>query len=206
MILAFSLVVLIVKKSKYLKLVLPGVAILVIVSAIGIYLSLHNAPCFLGRYITCIMPWILFAVAAAIGEFRTKAVGIAVLLLAMAAGALVYRDRLRYEYEKGLEYIHENFDEEEDAIIYADLHSNFLSIFAPEYYTYIFGYEDDFNPYDNDEVFTKAEQMEQVKGSLYFICLNDKNPDWFMKSDYEQVYGFHYLVYDFSVYRILEIH
>ena len=146
----------------------------------------------------------------AIGEFRTKAVGIAVLLLAMAAGALVYRDRLRYEYEKGLDeylaYIHENFDEEEDAIIYADLHSNFLSIFAPEYYTYIFGYEDDFNPYDNDEVFTKAEQMEQVKGSLYFICLNDKNPDWFMKSDYEQVYGFHYLVYDFSVYRILEIH
>ncbi len=204
-ILAFSLVILIVKKTPYWKEILTGAGIFVLVSALGVYLSVSYSPCFMGRYVTCIMPLILFAVAAALDLVKPKWIVAAILLLAVMGGALVYRDRVRYEYEKGLDNYLEyakNTYKEEDAVIYADIHSNYLSVFTPDVYTYILGRKDEFNPYDNDEIFADPAQADDVKGDLYFICLNDKNPDWFIVCNYEQVYGFHYLYYDFAVYKI----
>lgn len=204
-ILAASLVIVIIKKSPYLKYIIPGLAIFVIVSAIGIYLSLHNSPCFLGRYVTCITPFLLFMVASALNLIKPKWFTAAILILAMMAGVLVYRDRIRYEYEKGLDeylaYAKATYTEK-DAIMYADIHSDYLTVFTPEVYSFLYAHRDEFNPYPNNETFTSMDQLSKIEGNLYFICLNDKNPDWFFKSEYEQVYGFHYLYYDFSVYRI----
>ena len=62
--------------------------------------------------------------------------------------------------------------------------------------------KDDFNPYKTDEVFTDMEQLQRIKGDVYLVCFDNKNPGWFLECDYEQVYGFHFMYYNFSLYRI----
>ena len=56
----------------------------------------------------------------------------------------------------------------------------------------------------SEEPLTK-EQLDKVKGNVYLICFDNKNPDWFLKCEYEKTYGFHFLYYDFSIYRIYNV-
>ncbi|MBO4775831.1 MAG: hypothetical protein J5515_04370 [Lachnospiraceae bacterium] len=206
-ILFVSFVLLFAKKSKYIKYILISYAALFILCAIGIILSIKNSPCYLGRYVTCMAPLILFGVAAGIENIKNKWVYLAVLVLSVMAGVLVYRDRVRYEYEDSIddyiEFAKENI-KEDDAILYADLHNDYLSIYYPEAYSLIYGFRDDFNPFSNNETFTDISQLENIKGDVYLICFDNKNPDWFLKCGYEKTYGFHFLYYDFSIYRIFD--
>ncbi len=203
-----SLVFLIVYKSKYRKYVSLTFIMFFAVSFIGIFLSVKNLPCFLGRYVSCIAPLILFAIAAGLNEMKMKILYVVIFLMAFLTGALVYRDRVRYEYEKGIDdylaYAESNFTED-DAIVYADLHNDYLTVYYNENYSYIFGFKDEFNPFDNDETLTQKEQLDKVKGNVYLICFDNKNPDWFLKCEYEKTYGFHFLYYDFSIYRIYNV-
>lgn len=205
LILLISFVFLIVKKSKYIKYVILTYASLFILCFVGIFLSVNNSPCYMGRYISCLAPLILFGVAAGMKEIKSKWIFTAILLFSLMAGVLVYRDRIRYEYESSIDeyiaYANENF-KEDDAILYADLHNDYLSIYYPDAYSFIYGFRDDFNPFDNDETFTDINQLKQVKGDVYLICFDNKNPDWFLSCEYEKKYGFHFLYYDFSIYRI----
>ena len=59
--------------------------------------------------------------------------------------------------------------------------------------------------FENDETFTTKEQFEKVAGDVYLICFDNKNPGWFLECDYDKVYGFHFLYYDFSIYRIYNV-
>ena len=200
-----TLVFMIVKKSKYIKYVLISYAALFILCFVGIILSVNNSPCYLGRYIICLAPMILFGISAGIEQIKSKWICAAILLLSIMAGVLVYRDRIRYEYESSIDdylaYANENF-KSDDAILYADLHNDYLSIYYPEAYSFIYGFRDDFNPFDNDETFTDIDQLQKIKGDVYLICFDNKNPDWFLECEYEKKYGFHFLYYDFSIYRI----
>ena len=141
-------------------------------------------------------------------EMKMKILYVVIFLMAFVGGALVYRDRVRYEYEKGIDdylaYAESNFTED-DAIVYADLHNDYLTVYYNENYSYIFGFKDEFNPFDNDETLTQKEQLDKVKGNVYLICFDNKNPDWFLKCEYEKTYGFHFLYYDFSIYRIYNV-
>ena len=147
----------------------------------------------------------IFAVAAGLENIQSKWIYTAILVLSVLAGILVYRDRIRYEFENGIdeyiEFANENI-KEDDAILYADLHNDMLSVYYPDAYSFIYGHKDDFNPYDNDETFTDIEQLKKIKGDVYLICFDNKNPDWFLTCDYVKTYGFHFLYYDFSIYRI----
>ena len=178
------------------------------VSFIGIFLSVKNSPCFLGRYVSCIAPLILFAIAAGLNEIKMNILCPFIFLMAFIPGALVYRDRVRYEYEKGIDdylaYAESNF-KPDDAILYADLHNNYLSVYYDENYSFIYAFEDDFNPFENDETFTAKEQLDKIAGDVYLICFDNKNPGWFLECDYDKVYGFHFLYYDFSIYRIYNV-
>ena len=149
-----------------------------------------------------------FAIAAGLNEMKMKILYVVIFLMAFVPGALVYRDRVRYEYEKGIDdylaYAESNFTED-DAIVYADLHNDYLTVYYNENYSYIFGFKDEFNPFDNDETLTQKEQLDKVKGNVFLICFDNKNPDWFLKCEYEKTYGFHFLYYDFSIYRIYNV-
>ena len=204
-ILAVSFVILFVKKSRFLVHCLVGLGIFVFVGGLGTLLSVKVAPCFLGRYVSCITPLLLFAIAAAVREIDKKWAVVIPALVAIVSGISVYRERIIYEYDNGidmyLQYANENFTSE-DAIIYADLHNDYLSIFKPEMYSFILGHRDDFNPFYNDEVFTDFDQLRKIDGNVYLICFDDKNPDWFLSCEYVKTFGFHYLYYDVSVYRL----
>ena len=203
-----SLVFLLVYKSKYIKYVSLTFIMFFAVSFIGIFLSVKNSPCFLGRYVSCIAPLILFAIAAGLNEIKMHILYPFIFLMAFIPGALVYRDRVRYEYEKGIDdylaYAESNF-KPDDAILYADLHNNYLSVYYDENYSFIYAFEDDFNPFENDETFTAKEQLDKIAGDVYLICFDNKNPGWFLECDYDKVYGFHFLYYDFSIYRIYNV-
>ena len=203
-----SLVFLLVYKSKYIKYVSLTFIMFFAVSFIGIFLSVKNSPCFLGRYVSCIAPLILFAIAAGLNEIKMNILYPFIFLMAFIPGALVYRDRVRYEYEKGIDdylaYAESNF-KPDDAILYADLHNNYLSVYYDENYSFIYAFEDDFNPFENDETFTAKEQLDKIAGDVYLICFDNKNPGWFLECDYDKVYGFHFLYYDFSIYRIYNV-
>ena len=203
-----SLIFLLVYKSKYTKYVSLTFIMFFTVSAIGIILSVNNSPCFLGRYVSCVAPLILFAIAAGLNEMKMKILYVVIFLMAFVPGALVYRDRVRYEYEKGIDdylnYAESNFTAD-DAIIYADLHNDYLTVYYNENYSYIYGFKDEFNPFDNNEILTEKEQLNKVKGNVYLICFDNKNPGWFLNCEYEQTYGFHFLYYDFSIYRIYNV-
>ena len=203
-----SLIFLLVFKSKYTKYVSLTFIMFFAVSAIGIILSVNNSPCFLGRYVSCVAPLILFAIAAGLNEMKMKILYVVIFLMAFVPGALVYRDRVRYENEKGIDdylnYAESNFTAD-DAIIYADLHNDYLTVYYNENYSYIYGFKDEFNPFDNNEILTEKEQLNKVKGNVYLICFDNKNPGWFLNCEYEQTYGFHFLYYDFSIYRIYNV-
>ena len=201
----FSAVVVLVKKSPYIKEIIIGFSMIVIIAAVGIYLSVNNSPCFMGRYLNCMAPFVLFLIAAAIDKIDSKIIVGLILLFGFLGGVLVYRDRFHIEYEGGIdgyiEYAKEHF-EEDDALIYADIHNNLLSVYYSDVYSFIYGRKDDFNPYKTDEVFTDMEQLQRIKGNVYLVCFDNKNPGWFLECDYEQVYGFHFMYYNFSLYRI----
>ena len=203
-----SLIFLLVFKSPYIKYVSLSFIMLFAVSAIGIILSVNNSPCFLGRYVSCIAPLVLFAIAAGLNQIKFNVLYLLILFISLLPGTLVYRDRVRYEYEKGIDeylaYAESNI-KNDDAIIYADIHNNYLSVYYDENYSFIYGFEDDFNPFDNDETFIDKEQLEKITGDVYLICFDNKNPGWFLECDYDKVYGFHFLYYDFSIYRIYNV-
>ncbi|MBO4347786.1 MAG: glycosyltransferase family 39 protein [Lachnospiraceae bacterium] len=204
-ILLFTIAVLIVKKTPYIGYILTGLGIYVATAAIGIYLSVNKVPCFMGRYVSCIMPLILFAIAAALDRIKIKYIVAGVLAFAVLAGALIYRDRIRYEFDDGINkyiaFVEENFTPD-DAVMYGDIHNDCLSIFAPDTYTFIYGYKDEFNPFSNDETFIDLSQFDKVTGDIWLVIYDYKNPGWFLDCDYDKVYGFHYLYYDVSIYKI----
>ncbi len=204
-ILLAAFIILLIKRGPYIYQSLAGLFIFALVSFIGIFLSVKNSPCFMGRYVTCITPLILFAVSSALDHLKKRVIVLIILLMSCMAGVLVYRDRINYEYDKGidqyLEFAKENFDED-DALLYVDIHNDALSVYYPEAYSFIYGHKDDFNPYENNEVFTDVSQFDKIKGDVYLICFDNKNPDWFLNCEFEKTYGFHYLYYDVSIYRV----
>jgi len=199
---------LVIKKSPYIKYATGIVVIYVLTAAIGIFISVNKTPVFMGRYLTCIMPLMLFVLASGMDMIKKKSIVCGLLLLSTAAGALVYRDRIRYEFDKGIDdyirFVEQNVDDE-DAILYTDIHTDSLSIFVPDKYTYLLGFEDEFNPFDNDEILTDSSQFDKIKGDIFLVCYDNKNPDWFLKCDHEKTYGFHYLYYDVSIYKITNV-
>ena len=200
-----ALVLLAIKKTPYMNYVISGVIIFVAVSGIGIIVSLKNSPCFMGRYVSCIFPLILFGIAAALDTMEKKYLTGAVILLAIISSVLIYRDRLVYEFDPGLdgfiEFTKNNLDED-DAYLYANIHNDSLSVFAPDIYTFNYGNTSSYNPFFNDETFIDYAQFDKIKGDVYLVCYDDKDASWYLSCEAEKVYGFHYLYYDVSIYRI----
>lgn len=200
------LIVLIAKKSEYLKVILIYAGIFAATSFVGVYLASTNSPCFMGRYVSCASFSLILIIAVGLACMKNQKIAKMFLLAFVFSGLIVYKNEAKLQYDTdGIKAYNEFLDENatsDDAIMYSEIHTDMLSIYHPDIYTFIYGNEDAFNPFDNDEVFRDFDQLEKIQGNLYFVCFSFKDPSMFMNCEYDEIMTFHYMYYDLSLYVI----
>ena len=160
----------------------------------------------MGRYVTCASGAIILIMALGLSEIKNRKIALIIVLSLMFSGLVVYKNVAKLEYDReGIKAYHEfveNNIDENDTIMYSEIHTDLLSVFHPEVRSYIYGHSDSFNPFNNSETFTDYKQLEKETGDIYFICFADKSADYFFNCQSEKVLTFGYMFYNFSVYRI----
>ena len=108
-------------------------------------------------------------------------------------------------YDGGLE-IYENFAEtqmtDNDAVIGPYTHTIFLNVYHPELHYYIIGYKLYSLPFVNTDALTDYSQLDSYE-NLWYICFQGGTPNELEDEyDYEEALEFHYMYYDFVIYRL----
>ncbi len=118
-----------------------------------------------------------------------------------------YRGELRLEYDRGLEEYQKFYEEnvqEEDLIMATDIHTLYLNIYYPERAYLAYGYLPSFSPFRNTAVFTQWEQLEDVTGTIWLYAFADRDlPGFGPYYSCEPAFQFHYMYYDFAIYRLV---
>ncbi len=112
---------------------------------------------------------------------------------------------IRLEYDDGLE-TYENFVEEymteNDAIIGPYTHTIFLNVYHPELHYYTIAYKLYSLPFVNTEALSTYSQLDTYD-NLWYICFQGGYPNEMEDEySYEQVLEFHYMYYDFAIFRL----
>ena len=112
---------------------------------------------------------------------------------------------IRLEYDDGLE-TYENFVEEymteNDAIIGPYTHTIFLNVYHPELHYYTIAYKLYSLPFVNTEALSSYSQLDAYD-NLWYICFQGGYPNEMEDEySYEQVLEFHYMYYDFAIFRL----
>ena len=118
---------------------------------------------------------------------------------------LQYSSEIRLEYDDGLE-IYENFVEEQmtenDAIIGPYTHTIFLNVYHPELHYYTIAYKLYSLPFVNTDALSSYSQLDSYD-NLWYICFQGGYPNEMEDEySYEEVLQFHYMYYDFVIYRL----
>lgn len=204
--LASMLAVIIIKKSSLLKKSLIYFGIFLAVSTVGVILASTNSPCFMGRYASCASLSLILIISAGLTEIKNQKIVSVLLITFIFSGLLVYKNELKLQYDTaGIDEYNDFIDNNltsDDAIMYSNIHSNMLSIYHPDIYTYKYGSEEEFNPFRNDEIFREFEQLEKIDGNLYLVCFTPNTPSDYFKCEYDEIMTFHYMYYDFSLFII----
>ena len=119
-----------------------------------------------------------------------------------------YVSEIRLEYDDGLQK-YEDFIEEQvtenDAFIGPYTHTIFLNVYHPELHYYLLGYKLYSLPFVNTEALTNYSQLETYD-NLWYICFQGGVPNEVEgEYRYEEAVKFHYMYYDFVVYRLERI-
>lgn len=186
-----------------------GLGILGLTALTGGLLSYYVTPCFLGRYIFPGFGALALLYAVGMGQISSRRVRAAVLLVFLFCFVSQYRSELKLEYDKGLqeyEAFYENNVEEEDLLMTTDIHPLLLSVHHPERQYMAYGYLPPFSPFQNTAVFTQWEQLEGVTGDIWLIGFADRDmPGFSPYYSLEQTFSFHYMYYDFVIYRLAPV-
>ena len=186
-----------------------GLGILGLTALTGGLLSYYVTPCFLGRYIFPGFGALALLYAVGMGQISSRRVRAAVLLVFLFCFVSQYRSELKLEYDKGLqeyEAFYENNVEEEDLLMTTDIHPLLLRVHHPERQYMAYGYLPPFSPFQNTAVFTQWEQLEGVTGDIWLIGFADKDmPGFSPYYSLEQTFSFHYMYYDFVIYRLAPV-
>lgn len=164
-------------------------------------------PCFLGRYIFpgfgALALWYAVGMRQIVSP-KVKAVVLVVFLLCFVPQ---YRSELELEYDRGLqeyEAFYESNVGPEDMIMATDIHPLLLSVYHPQRQYMGYGYLPPFSPFQNTTVFTQWEQLENVTGDIWLYGFADRNmPDFSPYYNLEPAFQFHYMYYDFAIYRLV---
>mgnify|MGYP004593929143 FL=1 len=170
--------------------------------------------CFMGRYAFPGMGFVMLWYAVGFAQI-TENVGeksrtrktwmVGIMGTAAVCFLLQYSSELRLEYDRGLK-IYETFVEEQvtenDAFIGPYTHTIFLNVYHPELHYYTIGYKLYSLPFVNTEALTNYSQLDAYD-HLWYICFQGGQPDEMEDEyDYEEVLEFHYMYYDFVIYRL----
>ena len=168
--------------------------------------------CFMGRYafpgMGFVMLWYAVGFAQITENTKGKSRKIWAAGLLGTAGLcflLQYTSEISLEYDDGLE-TYENFVEEymteNDAIIGPYTHTIFLNVYHPELHYYTIAYKLYSLPFVNTEALSSYSQLDAYD-NLWYICFQGGYPNEMEDEySYEQVLEFHYMYYDFAIFRL----
>lgn len=182
-----------------------GVGALGLTVLSGALISVYINNCFMGRYAFPGFGFLMLFYAVGASRISSGKLKAAVLAAAFFCFLLQYRSELSLEYDGGLK-IYEEFVEEEvtgeDVFIGPYTHTIFLNVYHPELQYYLYGYKLYSLPFVHTEALTDWSQLEEVQGNIWYICFEGDAPDNLAERyDYEEALSFHYMYYDFVIYR-----
>ena len=176
----------------------------------GISATINN--CFMGRYAFPGMGFVMLWYAVGFAQImdttradRRKWWAGGILGVACLCFVMQYVSEIRLEYDDGLK-TYEEFVEtqmtKKDAIIGPYTHTIFLNVYHPDLHYYLVGYKLYSLPFVNTEALTDFSQLDDYE-NLWYICFQGGTPDGVEDGyDYEEALEFHYMYYDFVIYRL----
>lgn len=189
-----------------------GASAFALTGIVGGVISATVNNCFMGRYAFPGMGFVMLWYAVGMAQITESAADkhrkiwlAGILGTAALCFLLQYTSELRLEYDNGLE-TYEKFVEEQvtenDAFIGPYTHTIFLNVYHPDLQYYLVGYKLYSLPFVNTDALTEYSQLDGYD-NLWYICFRGSTPDDMEDMyDYEQVLEFHYMYYDFVIYRL----
>ena len=172
----------------------------------GGLISVYINNCFLGRYAFPGMGFVMLFYAVGLDRLRSVKARAVIIGVAAFCFVLQYRSELQLEYDRGLEVYEEFWEEqvtEEDVMIGPYTHSIFLNVYHPELQYYLHGYKLYSLPFVNTDALLEYSQLEDVKGNIWFVTMGGTTPEIMSAYyDYEEAVSFHYMYYDFEIYKL----
>lgn len=190
------------------KMYAPGMGVVAIglTALAGALVSIYINPCFLGRYAFPGFGSLALFYAVGMRQIHSRKIKTGVIVIMLAAFLLQYRSELKLDYDPGLKEYETFFEEnvgEEDCIIGPSEHTIFLNVYHPDLQYYIYGYKLYSLPFVNTDAFTDWPQLEERTGNIWYICFQGSELDQLAERyDYEEAFQFHYMYYDFVIYRL----
>lgn len=198
------------KRKKDLR---PLIGLLAVVLTVltGFLVSAFINNCFLGRYVFPGFGLVVLVMAIGMEQLGEKellkaSLQISVLLVLLVCFLSQYSSELSLEFDGGLEqyksFVKENMTDE-DAVIGPYAHTVFLNIYHPMLPYYIDSYKPYKLPFARVQELTNHEMLQSVRGNIWYICFEGSRPDSFLEQyDCERAFDFHYMYYDFVIYRL----
>lgn len=172
----------------------------------GGLISAYINNCFLGRYAFPGFGFLMLFYAVAMSGLRKKAAKAVILTVMAVCFLLQYHSELVLEYDKGLDTYETFWEEqvtEDDVMIGPYTHTIFLNVYHPEIQYYLYGYKLYSLPFANTDAFTDWSQLENVPGNIWYVTFAGDHPDKMVDLyEYEEAVSFHYMYYDFVIFRL----
>lgn len=173
----------------------------------GGVISAYLNNCFLGRYAFPGFGFLMLFYAVGMSRADSAVLKACIIGAAVFCLGVQYRWEIMLEYDKGLE-IYEAFWEEQvgekDVMIAPNPHAVFLNVYHPELQYYLYLYKLYSLPFSNTDAFTDWRQLEEAEGNIWYITSPGNAPDNMAERyDYEEALSFHYMYYDFAIYRLV---
>lgn len=182
-----------------------GVAALGLTALTGGLLSVYVNDCFLGRYAFPGFGFLMLFYAVGMCRLDGKKLKIGILAAAATCFVLQYRSELQLEYDPGLNTYEEFFAEqvtENDAIVVPTTHPLLLNVYHPDLQYFVYIYKSYKLPFVNTDALTNYNQLDNVE-NVWYLCFEGDTPENMSQFyDYEEALRFHYMYYDFVIYRL----
>ena len=193
----------------------PAIAVsaFALTAIVGGVISATVNNCFMGRYafpgMGFVMLWYAVGFAQITDRYDVKNHAkwwkAGILGTAAFCFVLQYTSEIKLEYDPGLQ-IYEDFIENEvgenDAFIGPYTHTIFLNVYHPELHYFLYGYKLYSLPFVNTDALLQYSQLDPYD-NLWYISFEGIEPtDVQDVYDYTEALSFHYMYYDFVIYRL----
>ncbi|MDE6014937.1 MAG: glycosyltransferase family 39 protein [Acetatifactor sp.] len=184
-----------------------GAAAFVLTALTGFLISVFVNNCFMGRYAFPGFGFIMLVYAVGMCRIRKIWARGCVVAVALICLVLQYRSELELEYDGGLEAYESFFSEQvgkEDALIGPHGHAVFLSVYHPDQAYYLSGYVPVDLSFPNLEPCYDIGQLIRERETVWYIAFAGDSPDDVQEGlRFEEAAAFHYMYYDFVIYKML---